>query len=192
MTSGGRSVGIVRSRTKVTELIVNLFIACWKSTDVSEARVASIWRRKRHFPPKRRWTFKGLHSVKSQKTELFSSVHTYRHWNVEFTGLILILIRILILILTDVQRDKILDFCICHFPLVVVVRVRWGQNTVRSLQVGFVVHPASYPMGTSSGLKWQRLRADHSPPSSGEIKNRGAILPSPIPLQRHGVCRAGV
>jgi hypothetical protein len=38
-TSGGRSVGIVRSRTKTTEFS----LVRWKSTDVSEGHIASIF-----------------------------------------------------------------------------------------------------------------------------------------------------
>jgi hypothetical protein len=41
------------------------------------------------------------------------------------------------------------------------------------VQNGSGAHPASYPMGTrgsSMGLKWPGREADHSPPSSAEIK----------------------
>jgi hypothetical protein len=44
-------------------------------------------------------------------------------------------------------------------------------------------HPVSYPVGIwviSPGVKRQGREADHSPPSSTEGKNVGAILPSPI------------
>jgi hypothetical protein len=46
----------------------------------------------------------------------------------------------------------------------------------------------SYPMdtgGSFSGVKQQRLEADHSPPSSAQIKNGGAVPPLPICL--HGI-----
>jgi hypothetical protein len=41
-------------------------------------------------------------------------------------------------------------------------------------------HPASYPLGTgalSPGVKRLGREADHSPPSSAEIENGGAIPP---------------
>jgi hypothetical protein len=43
-------------------------------------------------------------------------------------------------------------------------------------------YPASYPMGTgvdSAGVKRLRREADHSPPSSAEVKNGGSIPPLP-------------
>jgi hypothetical protein len=42
------------------------------------------------------------------------------------------------------------------------------------VQNGSGAHPASYPMGTgdlSLGVKWPVCEADHSPPSSAEVKN---------------------
>jgi hypothetical protein len=52
----------------------------------------------------------------------------------------------------------------------------------------FPAHPASYPMGTegsSLGLKGPGREADHSPPSSAEVKKSGALPPLPIYL--HGI-----
>jgi hypothetical protein len=49
-------------------------------------------------------------------------------------------------------------------------------------------HPVSNPMGTwalSPGVKWPRNETDHSPPSSAEVKNDGAI--PPIPIHLHGM-----
>jgi hypothetical protein len=48
------------------------------------------------------------------------------------------------------------------------------------VQTGFGAHPASYLTSTtdfSSGVKRQEREADHSSPSSAEIKNDGAIPP---------------
>jgi hypothetical protein len=56
------------------------------------------------------------------------------------------------------------------------------------VQTGSCAHPASYPMVPvviSSGVKRPRRKADHSPPTSAETKNGGAILPLPICL--HGI-----
>jgi hypothetical protein len=50
-----------------------------------------------------------------------------------------------------------------------------------SVQTGSVAHPPPYPMGTagsfSPGVKRPGCEADHSPPSSTEVKNGGAIPP---------------
>jgi hypothetical protein len=57
-----------------------------------------------------------------------------------------------------------------------------------SVQTGSGVHPASYPVGTgalSIGVKRPGYDADHSPPTSAEVKNSGAI-PLP-PIRLHGV-----
>jgi hypothetical protein len=46
------------------------------------------------------------------------------------------------------------------------------------VQTGSGAHPASYPKGTSalsSGLKRPEREADHSPLSSAEVKNGGAM-----------------
>jgi hypothetical protein len=50
------------------------------------------------------------------------------------------------------------------------------------VQTGTGVHTASYPMGTSgsySGIRRPERERDHSPPSSTEVKMRGAIYPLP-------------
>jgi hypothetical protein len=52
-----------------------------------------------------------------------------------------------------------------------------------SVQTGSGAHQASYPMGT--GVKRSKREADHSSPSSAEVKNGGAIPPSPMWL--HGI-----
>jgi hypothetical protein len=39
------------------------------------------------------------------------------------------------------------------------------------VQTGSGVHPASYPMGTERGKARPGRDADHSPPSSAEVKN---------------------
>jgi hypothetical protein len=48
-----------------------------------------------------------------------------------------------------------------------------------SIQTCSAAHPASYRMGTGGvshwGVKRQGREADHSPPSSTEVKNGGAI-----------------
>jgi hypothetical protein len=47
-----------------------------------------------------------------------------------------------------------------------------------SVQTGSEAHPASYPMGTGTnfkGVKRPERKADHSHPSSAEVKNGGAI-----------------
>jgi hypothetical protein len=41
-------------------------------------------------------------------------------------------------------------------------------------------HPASYPMALSLGVKRPESEADHSPPSSAEVKNGTAIPPLPL------------
>jgi hypothetical protein len=44
------------------------------------------------------------------------------------------------------------------------------------VQTGFGTHPASYPMGTP-GVKRPGRVADHSPPTSAEVKEFGSIHP---------------
>jgi hypothetical protein len=62
---------------------------------------------------------------------------------------------------------------------------RKGQDfsLLRSLQTGSGAHPTSYAMDIVRllplGVKRPGLEADHSPPSSVEIKNDGAIPPLP-------------
>jgi hypothetical protein len=50
------------------------------------------------------------------------------------------------------------------------------------IQTGPEAHPASYPIGTG-GVKGQGREAVHSPSSSAEVKNDGAI---PYNSSRHG------
>jgi hypothetical protein len=47
-----------------------------------------------------------------------------------------------------------------------------------SVQTGSGYHPASYPMGTGGSFH-EGNETDHSPPSSAEVKNDGAIPPPP-------------
>jgi hypothetical protein len=54
------------------------------------------------------------------------------------------------------------------------MRVKLFHN----VQTGSEAHAASYTMGTA-GVRRQGHEADHSPPSSTEIKNGGAIPPVP-------------
>jgi hypothetical protein len=57
------------------------------------------------------------------------------------------------------------------------------------VQNGSGVHPASYPMGSgglSLGVKLLGHEADHSSPSSAEVKMRGAIPPLPNTPSRRG------
>jgi hypothetical protein len=56
-----------------------------------------------------------------------------------------------------------------------------GARFLYSVQTSPEIHPASYPMGIrviSPGIKMPGYEADHSYPSSAEIKNGGAI---PVP-----------
>jgi hypothetical protein len=51
-------------------------------------------------------------------------------------------------------------------------------SLLHSVQTGSGAHPESYPMGTgalSPGVKRPGREADHSPPSSADVKNGGAI-----------------
>jgi hypothetical protein len=57
-------------------------------------------------------------------------------------------------------------------------------SLLHSIKTGFGAHPASYPVGTgalSPEIKRPRHEADHSSPSSAEVKNDGAISPPPPP-----------
>jgi hypothetical protein len=57
------------------------------------------------------------------------------------------------------------------------------------VQNGSGAHPASYPMGTGGsfpGVKRPGRRADHSPPSSAEVKNAWSYT-STHPIRLHGV-----
>jgi hypothetical protein len=51
---------------------------------------------------------------------------------------------------------------------------------IRSIQAGSGAHPAAYPMGTWGpfpGVKRPERKADHSSPSSADVKN-GEVVPS--------------
>jgi hypothetical protein len=54
---------------------------------------------------------------------------------------------------------------------------------LHSVQTGSGVHTAYYPMGTggalSSGVKRSVCEADHSRPTTAEVKNAGAMPPLP-------------
>jgi hypothetical protein len=68
---------------------------------------------------------------------------------------------------------------------------RQGQDFSRlhNVQTGSGAHPATYPMGTGAifpGVKRQGREADHSPTSSAEVKNGGAIPPIPDTSSRRG------
>jgi hypothetical protein len=52
-------------------------------------------------------------------------------------------------------------------------------SLVHSIQTGSGVHPASYPGALSPGVERPGSEADHSPPSSAEVKKGGAIPPLP-------------
>jgi hypothetical protein len=60
-----------------------------------------------------------------------------------------------------------------------------SQGSILGVQTGSGAHPDSFAMGTggggvaSPGMKRQRRKADHSPPSSADVKNGGAIPPLP-------------
>jgi hypothetical protein len=57
-------------------------------------------------------------------------------------------------------------------------------SVLHSVQTGSGAYPASYTMGTGGtvllGIKWPGRDANHSPPSSVEVKNGGLYLHSPI------------
>lgn len=58
------------------------------------------------------------------------------------------------------------------------------------VQTGYEVHPAFYTMGTgdfSPGIKRPGHEADHSPPSSVDVKKSGAIGYLDSPTRLHGV-----
>jgi hypothetical protein len=58
-----------------------------------------------------------------------------------------------------------------------------------SVQAGSGPHPAPYPIGLRGlyilGVKQQGREADHSLPSSTEVKNDGAM--PPLPHMRHAI-----
>jgi hypothetical protein len=57
------------------------------------------------------------------------------------------------------------------------------------VQNGSAAHPASYPMGTRGsfpGVKQQGCEADHSPPSSAEVRNTWSYTSTP-PIHLNGM-----
>jgi hypothetical protein len=61
-------------------------------------------------------------------------------------------------------------------------------SIIHSVQTGSEANPASYSMGTKGsvpGVKQSRREADHSPRSTAEVKNEGAIPPLPHVSSRH-------
>jgi hypothetical protein len=61
---------------------------------------------------------------------------------------------------------------------------RWGQefSLLHVVQIGSGVHPAFYPMGTgahSPGVNWTGRAADHSPPTSAEVKKTWIYISTP-------------
>jgi hypothetical protein len=62
------------------------------------------------------------------------------------------------------------------------------NSLLHSVQIDPGAHPASYPMGTGAsfpGGKATGREADHSPPSSAEVKKGGAITPLLHTSSRH-------
>jgi hypothetical protein len=57
---------------------------------------------------------------------------------------------------------------------------QWGQefSVLHVVQTGSGVHPTSYPMGTQ-GVKRPRREADHSPPTSPEVKKMSIYTSTP-------------
>jgi hypothetical protein len=65
-----------------------------------------------------------------------------------------------------------------------------GKNFLHVVQTDSEVLPTSYPMGTGScfpGLKWPGREADHSPPTSAEVKKMW-IYTSTLPYAFMGQC----
>jgi hypothetical protein len=68
---------------------------------------------------------------------------------------------------------------------VLCVGVLVGQDFshLHIVQTGSGAHPAFYPMGT--GGSFPGGEADHSPPTSSEIKNTGIYTSTPTPTPPH-------
>jgi hypothetical protein len=65
--------------------------------------------------------------------------------------------------------------------------LRMSNNDITFKIWGFHTHPASYSIGNRTltpGLKWPGRAADHSPPSSAEVKNEWRYTTSPPTLLR--------
>jgi hypothetical protein len=87
-------------------------------------------------------------------------------------------------------RDCGFWYC-CHFNLLIAYLT--GRPGSRSsspgrgknfsllyvIQTGSWEHPASYPMGDTAGVKRPRREADHSPPTSVEIKKTWVYTSTP-------------
>jgi hypothetical protein len=58
-------------------------------------------------------------------------------------------------------------------------------SLLHSIQTGSRAHPASCPVGLSTGIKGQGCEAEHSLPSSAEVTKGGAVISTPPCL--HGV-----
>jgi hypothetical protein len=68
--------------------------------------------------------------------------------------------------------------------MIVVRFPAWAGNFPlrHHVQTGYGAQPASYPMGTGvsfSGVKRPGCEADHSPPSSAEVKNAWSYTSTP-------------
>jgi hypothetical protein len=57
---------------------------------------------------------------------------------------------------------------------------------IHCVQTASGAHPVSYPMAYSLGVNLPGREADHSPPSSAEVKNAWSYTSTP-PLRLHGV-----
>jgi hypothetical protein len=58
-----------------------------------------------------------------------------------------------------------------------------NYSLLHSVHAEYGAHPASYPMdtrGSFSVVNWTGHEANHSPPSTAEVKNDGAIPPQVI------------
>jgi hypothetical protein len=65
----------------------------------------------------------------------------------------------------------------------------WNFSLHHRVQTGSGIRTHSYPMGTrglSLGIKRSGREADHSPPSSAEVKEGVELYPT-LPILLHGV-----
>jgi hypothetical protein len=59
----------------------------------------------------------------------------------------------------------------------------WQEFSLHVVETGSGAHPASYPMGTgalSPVVKWPGHEADHSPPTSTEVKKMWVYTSTPM------------
>jgi hypothetical protein len=67
------------------------------------------------------------------------------------------------------------DYCCRHRTLIDICWIWADFSSSPCVQTGSGAHPASYLMGTGGsfpgGKAWPGRDADHSPPSSAEVKN---------------------